>query len=481
MSENKNINSSKATKKKFFKKGLGSFTLSIIAIAAVVAVNIFAVKLPAKYNSVDISDQKLYTLTERTLAILEKLNEDVTLYYISKDNSTDDILAKTLKQYEAHCSHIKLEYKDPELNPTFTEKYTSDALANNSIIVEYGENYKIINNADMYSTNYDYNTGQEYVTAFDGEGIITSAIAQLATGNMPFAYFLVGHDELQIGDDLRKALVKENLGVNELNLVTVDPVPSDCRVLFIAGPAKDLSAEDLKKIEDYMATGGNVITVSYYDTSEMPNYKKLLEDYAIGVRDGVIFEGDTSRYMAQNPIYIIPEINNSDFTAELVGGTNYVMTPRAFPLVNNDKDDDEFYVVELLSTSDQAYLKTDLENMETYEKTENDESGTFNVALSSTKTSDDVTSNLIAISSEGITDPSVNSAVAGGNYNFIMSIVSKLVEHETIISIPEKSITYNSVPISSDKVIFWRNITMFIVPIVFILAGGIVWLRRRKR
>ena len=149
--------------------------------------------------------------------------------------------------------------------------------------------------------------------------------------------------------------------------------------------------------------------------------------------------------------------------------------------MNNDKDDDEFYVVELLSTSDQAYLKTDLENMETYEKTENDESGTFNVALSSTKTSDDVTSNLIAISSEGITDPSVNSAVAGGNYNFIMSIVSKLVEHETIISIPEKSITYNSVPISSDKVIFWRNITMFIVPIVFILAGGIVWLRRRKR
>ena len=185
--------------------------------------------------------------------------------------------------------------------------------------------------------------------------------------------------------------------------------------------------------------------------------------------------------MAQTPIYILPQINNSDFTASIADGNNYVMTPRAFPLINNDKDDDDLTVVELLSTSDSSYLKTDLENMETYERTDSDVLGPFNVALSSTKKKDDIKSNLIAISSEGITDPTVNSAVAGGNYAFLMSIVSKMVEHEMVISIPEKSINYTSLPISSDKVIFWRNITMFVVPIVFIIAGAIVWFRRRRR
>lgn len=112
----------KETRKRFLKKGSYSFALCVIVTAVVVALNLMMSQLPASVNEIDISEQKLYSLSEQTLNVLKELDKDVTIYHIATKGSEDDILKKMLAQYEAHSPHIKVELKQPNLNPQFTSQ-----------------------------------------------------------------------------------------------------------------------------------------------------------------------------------------------------------------------------------------------------------------------------------------------------------------------------------------------------------------------
>lgn len=63
--------------------------------------------------------------------------------------------------------------KDPVLYPNFTSQYTSDDVADNSLIVVAGEKSKVISYSDLYETEMDYTTYQTNTTGFDGKDRLT--------------------------------------------------------------------------------------------------------------------------------------------------------------------------------------------------------------------------------------------------------------------------------------------------------------------
>ncbi len=105
--------------KKHIKNGSYTMVMSVIFIAVVVVINMIVSAIPSKYSEIDISSQKLYSIGDDTKAMLKDLDKDVTIYQIAQSGSEDENITNLLKKYEDESKHIKVEQKDPVVNPKF--------------------------------------------------------------------------------------------------------------------------------------------------------------------------------------------------------------------------------------------------------------------------------------------------------------------------------------------------------------------------
>ena len=122
-------------------------------------------------------------------------------------------------------SHIHVEYQDPVANPDFYQQYTDENINMNSMIVESDRRYTVIDYADIYEYEYDYSSYTSTLTGYDGEGLITSAIAYVTSDDIPTMYVLEGQDELTLSTTFQDGLSKQNVTSESLNLLTADSVP----------------------------------------------------------------------------------------------------------------------------------------------------------------------------------------------------------------------------------------------------------------
>lgn len=90
-----------------------------LVVAIAVFLNLGFSALPDRYTKIDVTSQKLYTLTQTTKNLVKNLSEDVTIYVINSESSQDETLQQTLKSYAELSDHIKLVYKDPVVSPDF--------------------------------------------------------------------------------------------------------------------------------------------------------------------------------------------------------------------------------------------------------------------------------------------------------------------------------------------------------------------------
>ena len=88
-----------------------------LVVAIAVFLNLGVSALPDRYTKIDVTSQKLYTLTQTTKNLVKNLSEDVTIYVINSESSQDETLQQTLKSYAEFSDHIKLVYKDPVVFP----------------------------------------------------------------------------------------------------------------------------------------------------------------------------------------------------------------------------------------------------------------------------------------------------------------------------------------------------------------------------
>ena len=218
--------------------------MAAIFIVIVVVINMIVGAIPSKYSQLDVSSSKLYTIGDETKKVLKALDKDVTIYQIAQSGSEDDTISNLLKRYKDESKHIKVEVKDPVVNPKFASEYTTDDLAANSLIVVCGDRNKVISYNDMYSTSVDYNTWQQTTTGFDGEGQITSAIGYVTSEDLPIMYTLSGHGEKDLDSSFKEDIQKANIDIKELNLLTEGKVPDDADCLMIVSPTSDISEEE---------------------------------------------------------------------------------------------------------------------------------------------------------------------------------------------------------------------------------------------
>ena len=455
------------------KGGSYAIALTVLVLALLIVVNILAGALPANLTKLDISASKLYSITSNTKAVVNALEQDVTIYWIVQSGQEDAVIENLLSKYDSLSDLLHVEKKNPDVYPTFAQQYTQETVSNNSLMVVSGEKYRYVPYSDIYVTQgsqFSYS----YTTSFDGEGAITSAIDYVVSTELPKLYLLEGHGESQLPESFQEQLEKENLETENLSLLTVDEVPEDAAALLLYAPASDISKEEAQMLESYVQKGGKLLVLAGpVADGELTNLYGILETYGITAAQGIVSEGDRSHYAFQAPYILLPELGDSDITAPLTEQNYYAIVPVAAGLqLGSDSR-----VTALLTTTDSAYSKLSGYSQTTYEKEEGDIDGPFALGVDIADGGE-----LVFFTSSYLLEDMYNAYSSGANSDLVMNALSSLLGERQAMSIRSKSLNYNYLTISDSAASLLKLVMIGLVPMLYLAMGGAaLWDKRRMQ
>ena len=211
---------------------------------------------------------------------------------------------------------------------------------------------------------------------------------------------------------------------------------------------------------------------------KMDQFKRILEAYELQLEDGLVIETSDQNYY-QNPLYLLPDLSYDTITADV--SDEYVCMPYAQGLSYPKEEEDGISYTQLLGTSDGAFVKTDVQNMMSFEKEDGDLDGPFTVGISvvDTKTQ----AQMIVYTSLAMFSEAADEIVAGHNFSLFSSSIRSLVgEQETssLIVIPVKEYTLGTITVSQGTTLLTGFFTVIAVPVLLTAAGILIWMRRRK-
>ncbi len=452
--------------------GSYAITISVLAIVLAIGINLLVTALPASSTRYDISASKLYSVTSNTKAVVSRLDQDVTIYWIVQADKEDDVLENLLSKYESLSSHIQVVKRNPDVYPTFASQYTDETVANNSLVVECGEKNRYISYSDIYVTKADIYS-YSYTTSFDGEGAITSAIDFVISDDLPKVYMLEGHGESDLPENFLEQVEKENMELEELSLLTVDEIPEDANCLIIYSPESDLSAQEADMLAEYTSSGGKLLVMAGYTTNgTLTNLNSLITTYGVMPDEGLVIEGDRSYYAFQYPYFLIPDLLSSDITDSLIEERYFPILPMCIGLRTSAAGED---VTTFLTTSDSAFSKASGYSVE---REEEDLDGPFALGVSIDCGND---GEIVWISSSSFLEDMYNAYSSGANQDMAMNALSNLIGQREALAIRSKSLNYNYLTISDSTASLLKTVMIGIFPLAYLGVGIAVVVVRRRR
>ncbi len=460
----------------------GAYSTGMIAISVVVVVvlNLIVAEMPVSWTNIDVTGNKMFSLTEQTKEYVANMQEDVTIYVLAAEDNQDMTLQQTLERYEDLSEHIAVEYVDPVINPRFYMQYTDTAVSGNSLIVVGEKRSKVIDYNNIYETNFDYTTYTSATTGYDGEGQITSALDYVLSANMPKLYMLEGHGEASLSVSFTSGLSKENVEYETINLINHEAVPEDAACVLINGATKDFSEDDKNKVLAYLEQGGKVILVtSYLENMETPNLDAIMEYMGLEIADGLVVETNLQYYYS-SPYYLLPATYTSTYTSGIVNNY-YLFAPYSQGILVKNEDAEGMAYDIFLGTSDDAFSKISITNMENYDKASEDIDGPFGIGVEAIKSLEEGDATLVVYGCASLFTDSASAMVSGANLTLFTNTVSSFVNHEVSVSVPVKAYEVSLLTVPQASILFWAPFVTVILPVGFLVVGFVIWFKRRKR
>ena len=470
------------SKSRSAQAGSYSVIATLVLLVIAIVVNLIVGRLPGSWTKFDTTDTKMYSVGDQSKQIISNLQTDVTVYWIVQSGQEDQNLKNLLASYEGLNSHLKVEKKDPVVYPTFVSQYATTDLEDNSLIVVSDLDFKVIQYDDIFVYDYsDYMDGGSYTSEFFGEKQITSAINYVCNTDRPTVYLTTGHGEEEMSVELKENLRSENLTVKNLNIVSQGGIPDDAKTLLIMSPQTDFSTDELTAIQEFLANGGRLCYMSNFTEVPMPNLTALLDQYGIEYVDGIVMESKADHYAWNYNYNLLPSISFlHDITHSLQDQSYKVIMPLAQGMiVNSNKVPENMQAAELLTTSTTSYAKTAGYGMTTFAKESGDIDGPFTLAVALTDFVTDA--KVVVYSTTKLLDASINELVGNANYDLFINSIDWLCDNNDNIAIRVHSMDAKYLSITAKQAHNLAIVMIGVIPVLFLLAGAVVMIRRKRR
>ncbi len=477
----------------------GSYSVGMIALvtAIVIVVNLIAGQLPEGTKYVDVSDSRIYEITDTSKEYLADLEHEVTFTVYAEKDSVDERIRTFVERYAALSDKISVEWVDPVLHPA---ELTENNVTEDNILVaceETGKDMVVTFDDILVVDEYTYYmTGSSNPTEFDGEGQLTGAVYYVTNEEQKKIYCTSGHGEAAFSDSVSELLDKNGMETSELNLLMENEIPEDCDLLFLYAPSTDITEDEKEEILSYMAEGGKVFVILGEMEGEASNLNAVLNEYGMEMANGYI--ADMERCYQGNYYYIFPEILASDEMADGLS-SDMVLLVDAHGFTVGDAARDTITVSEIMKTSENGYAVTEetqekgtytlaavaTEEVsasieETSEETDTSAEETETDTEEETSEGEDTKeSRLTVVSAETFIDSQVAEAFSSlENYTLFMNMVSGNFEDVQNIAVEPKSleVTYNTPQYAG----FISLAVIFVIPVGILIFGFCKWWKRRK-
>ena len=452
---------------KFFSRrgaqqGTNTSVLVIAVLAILAVLNFVGFRHHKRF---DLTSEKLYTLSDQSSKIVSGLQQDLTVIRFDKkpDPGFDDLMG----EYKAFSPHFKFQTVDPLQKP------------------EVAQTWGLTNEGDVFVGYGDRKSKIEPSTPGEvSEQDITGAILKITSNKLKTVCFVTGHGERSPSDSSQDGysqadagLKKENYQTKSVNLITENGVPADCSVVLIAGPKQPYYPQEVASIGKYLDAGGGALIL--IDPSTDPKMNDLFQSWNVVLGNNLVIDASGMGQMlgAGPTIPIVVDFGSSPITRGFERSAVFFPMARTASIADKSKTIPE--TVELLKTSDRSFAIPGLTAGQTKITFDPkvDTRGPLSLGVSASRKVGDKNARLVLIgNSQFAVNPYITQLRNG---DLFYNAVDWLSADENLISIRAKSPTNRRVNLTAAQASALQWIDLILLPGLVILAGIMIWVRRR--
>jgi ABC-2 type transport system permease protein len=479
-----NSKKSDASNKTRLRHGGYAAIMTVIVVAAVVVANLVVGTIPLK---LDLTSKKMFSLSDQTLSVLKGLKEDVTIFGMFKPGEEPSNISEVLVRYRDASPRVKLESLDIEKNPAFSKKYdtTGAGISPGSLVIvaKNSGRSKVISYRDLYDVQVDPQTGQSQIQGVSIEQQVTGALLYLGSGRVSKLYELTGHGEdsfqdLGLSDELRK----ENYDVASVNLTTTKDIPADADILAVVSPKTDIQATEAMAIKAFLDKGGNALLLLDLQQTPAANLESVINLYGLKTLRGFALEGSDDHHMSGNPVFLFPDFADHAILTPIKQQKYPVMMPAALGLDLSQNAKQYLRIAPLLKTTSNSWLRTDLSN-NSETRIASDKSGPIVLAYAVESRKDDPAAKvtrIVTVASSRFVNPNILPQFPG-NKEFFMNSLGWIQNRTDSLSLRPKSLYVLPLQQNGLQAALSIGLIAIIIPFGLLIAGLIVWLKRRHQ
>jgi len=320
------------------------------------------------------------------------------------------------------------------------------------------------------------------------EQTISSALLRLSRAGNRKLVFLKGHGERSITDNnntsynkLTTELKTRGFATEAHNLL-LSTLPADTTVLVIAAPDRELLEGELDHIKTYISDGGNLLWMM--DPGDMQGTEELASLLGIEFHAGIIVDNNTNLRNTlgiQHPA-MVPVL---DYVAHPV--TEDIQYNTLFPISRGiELVGKQFNGSVIAQTLAQSWSETSPISGEiAYEPDNGDVEGPIGIAIAMERSIADENStgkSTQRVIITGDSDFLANSYIGvGANLALGLNMFNWLAGDDDLIAIEPRNAPDTQLQLDDTEVLLIGIGYFIALPAGLILAGVVIWIRRRKR
>lgn len=445
-----------------------------------------------QYVRADWTGSKLYSLSEKSINILKDLDQPVqVIVFMTPQTPMFGQTKELLTRYQAASGKVSVEYIDPDREPLRTQQLAQEfgVSAPNTVVFAAADRKKYVTSDQLAEYDYSgYQMGQApKMKAFKGEEQFTSAILGVVNPKAPKIYFSTGHGEhdlegfAQTGlSALGEALKRDNLVTEKVSLLSGE-VPQDCDLLVIAGPRAAFAENEKAALKTFLDAGGRALILLdpvLGPRAASSGLEPLLAEYGVQVNNDLVVDpGRQLPFFDISSVYVTefrshPVVDGMQGLAVLLPVARSVSTVTAAGATSTT----------LLATSEQGWGETDLAAILRGQAVDKDAKDTqppvsLGVAAQSEADKDTGWRLVVIGNSAFVLNAYINNA---GNPNLALNAINWLIKREQALGIAPRTPEQVSLFLNQTQM---RNVVLISLvglPGLAILAGVVVWWRRRR-
>jgi len=417
------------------------------------------------HYSKDITQSARNTLTEGSVNVLKQMKAPVQItVYASKDDEYRKTINAFIARYQRAKSDIKAEYINPAEQPKLAQE--AGIKAEGELVVTYEKR-------------------EEHLMPPYAEQDLTNLLVRLSRTSQHTVMYLDGHGERNLigvkNHDLGAfgtQLEKKGFKLANPDLTIAQQVPSNGAMLVIAGPQVDVTEIEVKKIKEYLESGGNLLWL--LDDEKLHGLQPLAEYLGLQITPGMVIDLSSAQQGADSKVAFANQYGEHAITKGFMLRTLF---PEARMVEAHGNDDNGWEVSRLIEVAANGWLETGpVDGKQSYDE-KKDIRGPINIAVALERKYGKKGQRVVIVGNGNFLS---NTFIGnGGNNDLGINMVNWLAGDDSLITIQPKPLKDVNVNIPTTT---WGQFIAMVVffgfrlvlPLALLIAGVAIWWKRRK-